>query len=199
MAPAKCVLMLVGLAVWTPVFSESATQERARAQAERDRAALRQFPEISKAAKGVSPIIDKAARNHAESSVRSASKEAMVKSRDRPANSPIASAAHNRGAIDAVSPNMKRDAAAISKKAGPGYTTIHEQPTRTAKKSYDTHTIYQGGKQVNQTKAAPRATAEHIHVQPDFNGRLHNATNPPFVAPPKPQPKPSRSSERAQQ
>ena len=37
---------------------------------QRDRDALRSFPEVDRMVKGVAPILDKAARNHAEASVR---------------------------------------------------------------------------------------------------------------------------------
>ena len=113
-----------------------ALAQSAGSQAERDRAALRQFPEVNRLAKDLSPAMDKAARNHAESSAqRATGNSATVTSRDRPQNSPIASRAHDRGAVDVVTPNMKQDASRISKAAGPGYTTIHEQPVRSQPRS----------------------------------------------------------------
>jgi hypothetical protein len=161
--------------------SVAGPKEETERQAQRDRAALSQFPEVNRAAKDVAPIIDRAARNHAESSVqRSAGTSGTITSRDRPRDSPISSRAHDRGAIDVVTPNMGRDAARISKEAGPGYTAIHEKPVRTqGGKSYDSHELYQGGTQVGASKAPPRATGEHIHLQPEFNKRLHEATSPP--------------------
>lgn len=151
-------------------------QTLAETQAERDRAALRQFPEVNKTVKDVAPIIDKAARNHAETSVNKATgNSATVTSRDRPASSPIASPAHDRGAIDVTSKNMSGNAAKISKEAGKGYTTIHEQPHRGG----DTHTVYSEGTKVKTFEKPARATGEHIHVQPDFNKRLHDAATEP--------------------
>jgi hypothetical protein len=162
--------------------TQPAPQPARPSQADRDRSALRSFPEVNRAVKGVSPIIDRAARNHAEASARKATgNSATVTSRDRPATSPIASPAHNRGAVDVVTPNMKRDASRISKQAGPGYTTIHEQPVRpkAGTGAVDRHTVYQGGNKVNSTQKPPRATGEHIHVQPEFNKRLHEAAASP--------------------
>jgi hypothetical protein len=152
------------------------------ARAEQDRAALKQFPEVNRAVKDVSPIIDKAARNHAESSASKATGgSAVVTSRDR--SGPLASPAHNRGAIDVVTPNNRADAAKISKEAGSQYTTIHEKPVRpapgSAQKPHDVHTVYSGGKQVSVSNRPPRATGEHVHVQPEFNKRLHEAANTP--------------------
>src|SRR4029077_18980012 len=148
-------------------------------QADRDRAALRQFPEVNRAVKNVSPVIDRAARNHAAQSVQKATGNgAVVTSRDRPPTSRIASPAHDRGAVDVVTPNMKQSAPQISRQVGPGYTTIHEQPKKTATgASYDRHTVYQNGAQVSSKDKPARATGEHIHVQPDFNSRLHQAAS----------------------
>ncbi len=148
----------------------------AQTQADKDRAALRQFPEVNKTVKDVAPIIDKAARNHAETSAAKATgNTANVTSRDRPANSPIASPAHDRGAIDVNTKNMSNDAGKISKEVGKGYTTIHETPH----KGGDTHSVYSEGKNVKTSEKPSRATGEHIHVQPDFNKRLHEAGSEP--------------------
>lgn len=164
----------------TVVFCSAANAQRTQAERERqaaqDRATLRQFPEVGRAARDVSPIIDRAARQEAERASRAAtSNRSTVTSRDRPANHRLSSPAHDRGAIDVTTPNMQRDAGRISREAGRNYTVIHEQPGRTR----DTHTIYQNGNRVNQTSQPRRATGEHIHVQPEFNRRLHNATRTP--------------------
>lgn len=148
----------------------------AQTQAERDRAALRQFPEVQKTVKDVAPVVDKAARNHAESSAAKATENrGIVTSRDRSANSPIASPAHDRGAIDVTTRNMSQDAARISRQTGSGYTTIHEKPQGKG----DTHVVYSNGNRVKETTRPARATGEHIHVQPEFNKKLHEAASEP--------------------
>ncbi len=160
------------IAAWL-VATQSAVAET---QAEKDRAALRQFPEVKRTVKDVAPIIDRAARNHAEASASKATGgSAKVTSRDRPASSPIASPAHDRGAVDVTTKNMPKDAKAISKQVGSGYTTIHEKPHGKT----DTHTVYSGGRNVKTSEKPARATGEHIHVQPDFNKRLHEAASEP--------------------
>lgn len=174
------ILVLVVILMSTPLYAQSRSTNSAQ-QAERDRAALRPFPEVGRAARDVAPIINRAARDHAESSVRQATgNHATVVSRDRPPNSPISSRAHDRGAIDVVTPkNMPNAAANISRQTGPGYTVIHEQPNRPASgPGTDTHTYYSGGNRVGSSPQPPRATGEHIHVQPEFNRRLHDATSP---------------------
>ena len=162
--------------VTTSTFAQSSRPT----QAEQDRAALRQFPEAQRAVRDVSPIIDRAARNEAERASQDATRNrAVVTSRDRPADSRLASPAHNRGAVDVVTPNMRSDARNISREAGSGYTVIHEQPNRPANtRGTDTHTSYRGGNQGNTSVNPPRATGEHIHVQPEFNKRLHEAARP---------------------
>lgn len=181
--PMQKIFKYIGMFLLFVFAAQSIAQTSKASQADRDRAALRQFPEIARAVKGVSPVIDRAARNHAEASMSAATgNKATITSRDRPANSPIASRAHDRGAIDAVTPNMRKDAAGISRRVGPGYTTIHEQPVRPAQQSRassrDIHTVYRGGKAGTPTSNPPRATREHIHVQPEFNKRLHEAASP---------------------
>ncbi|MDK9704784.1 MAG: hypothetical protein OEL20_16780 [Sulfuritalea sp.] len=153
-----------------------APQSFAQTQAERDRAALRQFPEVKKLVKDVAPVVDRVARNHAESSASKATENrSTVTSRDRPASSPIASPAHDRGAIDVTTRNMSKDAAKVSKEVGPGYTTIHEKPQG----KHDSHVVYSEGNKVKESTKTARATGEHIHVQPEFNKRLHEAASEP--------------------
>ncbi len=197
----QCLVLSISVYGITTAPTVLAQTTKVPTQAERDRDALRQFPEVDRAVKSVAPIIDRSARDHAERSASIATgNKATVSSRDRPASSPIASPAHNRGAIDVVSPNMGKDAARISKQVGPGYTTIHEQPKRVPPaqgKSYDTHTVYSGG----TSNKPPRATAEHVHIQPEFNKRLHEAANPPpaksQAGKPSSSPRPATSSQKS--
>ena len=183
--PRKYPLRMCALALFASWGAGQAmAQSTSAAQAHRDNAALRTFPEVHRAARDVSPIIDRAARNHAESSAqRATGNSASVTSRDRPADSPRASRAHDRGAIDVVTPNMRRDVGPISREAGRGYTTIHETPVtprpNSGTRPHDRHEIYQNGTRVNTTTNPRRATGEHIHVQPEFNKRLHDAVSPP--------------------
>ncbi|MBN9086262.1 MAG: hypothetical protein J0J01_05100 [Reyranella sp.] len=162
--------------------SPSPKQQRAQEQAARDRATLDKFPEIKQTAKGVSPIVDRVARDHAiDSAKRGTNGNATVTSQDRGPKHPLHSPAHDRGAVDVTTPkDMPGNAAKISKETGRGYLTIHEQP-KAGPKGQDVQTYYKDGKQVGQANVPPRATKEHIHVQPDFNSRLHNATAPPPV------------------
>ena len=75
--------------------------------AEWDKASLATFTEVQKLVKDVAPILDKAARRGSEATVRSVTESnGRVTSRDRNAASRIASTAHDRGAIDVVTPNM---------------------------------------------------------------------------------------------
>ena len=163
--------------------AHAGNKEETEKQAEADRASLRQFPEARDVMKGVSPVIDKAARQHAIDSARTATdNKARVSSQDRPSNGPLASRAHDRGAVDVVSPNTSSDAAKISKQAGPGYTVIHETPVRPTdgSKRYDKQELYVNGAKTKTIEVPPRATNEHNHLQPEFNKRLHEAvTDPP--------------------
>ena len=173
---ALCLLGLLATGVVSTAHAESARDRALREQAARDRATLRANPPIGRLARDVSPIIDRTARQHATEVVGRSSGSSRITSTDRSSTGPLASRAHERGAIDATTRNMRSDAPRISSAAGPGYTTIHEQPHRaTVGPSADTHTIYRNGAQVNSKVVSPRATGEHIHVQPDYNSRLHEA------------------------
>ncbi len=153
-------------------------------QGSQDKAALRQFPEVNRAVKDVAPVVKQTNRDHIEKSAqKAANNKAKSTSADRSSTSPIASPAHDRGAKDFTTKNMKKDASKVSREAGPGITTIHEKPVRptagSKEKPHDVQTIYRGGKEVKTVKTAPRATGEHIHVQPDDNKRLHEAADLP--------------------
>jgi hypothetical protein len=172
-------------AVSSPARSTVSTTrtDRVATQGQRDRAALQQFPEVGRTVRGVSPIIDRAARQHAERSAQNTTgNKAIVTSRDRPASARLHSEAHDRGAVDVVTPKMSTTAKPLSRNVGAGYTVIHERPARPAPgapgPSADIHTSYQNGRAVRSSAQAPRATGEHIHVQPDFNSRLHQAAKP---------------------
>jgi hypothetical protein len=171
----------------TPARQPAASPAPA-ARASADRASLRAYPEVRQSAQGASAVVDHVARQSAIDAARSATNgHAQITSRDRPSSSPISSAAHDRGAVDAKTRNMNTDGLAISKAAGKGYTVIHEVPRGahsaqggTASAAEDLHTVYRNGKQVGQPSAKPaRATGEHIHIQPDFNKGLHAAAAPP--------------------
>lgn len=105
-------------------------------------------------------------RQYIESTTRSTLGSGhTVTSRDRPANSPLASSAHNRGAIDIAVPQARihQDARALSRNLGPHYQAIVEQKTRTG----DLHTTYNNGVQTPRPHLEPgRATNTHIHIQP---------------------------------
>lgn len=116
--------------------------------------------------------IKEAVRRFIEQSAQAATNgKAVVTSRDRPSG-PLASPAHDRGAIDIVIPgaqDLHVDARNIARTLGPGHTTIVEEP----RFDYDRHTLYRLGSgyeqvQVFTYKVERRATAAHIHIQPDF-------------------------------
>jgi hypothetical protein len=117
-------------------------------------------------------VVKQTARTHIEDSAsRATGGSAIVTSRDR--DRTLKSPAHARGAIDVVTTdNSSSDARAISKATGPGHTTIREEPLRVPKGSTgpeaDRHTIYSDGNEVKSKVVAPRATGEHIHIQPDY-------------------------------
>jgi hypothetical protein len=179
--------LIVTFAVFAAVCTDSSaqrTQSERERQGNQDRAAMRQFPEVERSVRDVSPIIDRAARQEAERATgRATNGQHTVTSRDRPSTGRLASEAHNRGAIDVTTSNMPRDAARISREAGSGHVAIHERPARPAAgaqgPSADIHTTYRDGRQVNRTVQPPRATGEHIHVQPNYNSRLHEAARTP--------------------
>lgn len=79
---------------------------------------------------------------------------------------------------------MKNDGAKISKEVGSGYTVIHETPVKSSDgQKHDQHTVYRDGNEVKTSDKPARATGEHIHVQPDFNSRLHEAAKPDTSSP----------------
>jgi hypothetical protein len=116
--------------------------------------------------------IKEAARRFIEHSVHAATKgKAVVTSRDRPSG-PLSSPAHDRGAIDIVIPgasDLHIEAKNIARTLGPGHTTIVENP----RSDHDSHTVYRlvsGHREVQVLtyRTPKRATAAHIHIQPDF-------------------------------
>jgi hypothetical protein len=116
--------------------------------------------------------LKEAARRFIEQSAQAATNgKAVVTSRDRPSG-PLASPAHDRGAIDIVIPgaqDLHIEARKIAKTLGPGHTTIVEEP----RSDFDRHTLYRlisGHERVHvfTFKVQRRATAAHIHIQPDF-------------------------------
>jgi hypothetical protein len=175
-----CFFVLVAIVFccnWS--FGQSLSNaNRADEVSSKDQRTLRAFPEIKAAVASVSPIIDKAARNHAERQITGSNnfKGVKITSRDRSSNSKLRSIAHDRGAIDVVTRNMSVDSPRISKAVGSGYLTIHEVP-KTPSPRQDLHVLYQNGHLVGKSNMLPRATGEHIHVQPDFNKRLHAAAS----------------------
>ena len=70
--PMQKIFKYIGMFLLFVFAAQSIAQTSKASQADRDRAALRQFPEIARAVKGVSPVIDRAARNHAEASMSAA-------------------------------------------------------------------------------------------------------------------------------
>jgi hypothetical protein len=133
------------------------------------------FPEVRRLQGPISEIVKRDARNNIERSIGSKTNTYGVSSRDRPQNSPIASRAHDRGAVDFVPSShssitrMQNDARSASQRLGPGYTAIVEQPKRApVGPSADIHTSYRNGSFVRESAQPPRATGNHIHIQPDF-------------------------------
>jgi hypothetical protein len=137
---------------------------------------LQQLSAIGKLAQDLAPIIKEVARDHAIRSAQAATgNRAQVKSTDRSKKHKLHSPAHDRGAIDVVTPaNSVDDALAISKQVGPHYTVTHERPIRNGVEA-DIHTTYQAGVRGRRKIQPDRATAEHIHIQPNFNTRLNQA------------------------
>lgn len=120
----------------------------------------------------VGEVVKHVAREHIEiGTFRATEGRLPVTSRDRPGGA-LASPAHNRGAVDfgvQRSRDPHRDAQAIAYSLGPGHKVIVEHPGRFR----DVHTSYSviaptGQLRVNTYYAPPRATATHIHVQPEY-------------------------------
>lgn len=129
-------------------------------------------PQVRQMIGDVRAIVKTYNRQNIESTVRSTvGSNYTVTSRDRPADSRLASRAHDRGAIDiaprpggsAATSRIQQDAQRISGRLGPHYQAIVEQKTR----SGDLHTTYNNGVQRPKPHMEPsRATNTHIHIQP---------------------------------
>lgn len=120
----------------------------------------------------VGEVVKHVAREHIErGTVGIREGRLPVTSRDR-AGGPLVSPAHNRGAVDfgvQRSRDPHVDAQAMARSLGPGYKVIVEHPGRFR----DVHVSYAvipatGQFRVNRYYVPPRATATHIHVQPEY-------------------------------
>lgn len=129
---------------------------------------------------GVREVLRHDARTRIESAVRdSTNGRYRVTSRDR--NGPLGSRAHDRGAIDVVTPNTGtqrqfREAREISRRLGPHYNATVEQVYGGGRRgqsdfigpSFDRHTTFNNGAQGRTRIVPPRATGSHLHVQPNY-------------------------------
>jgi len=123
--------------------------------------------EYKKLAKDASEIVKHLTHQDIESTIKTINKNARITSKDKNRGA-LKSQAHDRGAIDIVTDNMKKDAASISAKLGPGYIVIHEVLGKTK----DNHIIYHNGKHIKTRKVKKKASGEHLHIQPNFNKEL---------------------------
>ena len=121
---------------------------------------------------GVRSIVNEAARQDIGRATRSVMPDARATSIDRSPRDPLYSSAHVHGAVDYSvrnSQNVDRDARAIARSLGTGYTTIHEEPMG----RQDRNTTYKLAPprtemMVRDYFVPHRATAEHLHVQPNY-------------------------------
>jgi hypothetical protein len=120
-------------------------------------------------------------RTRIENAVRnSTGGDYRVTSRDRQGG-PLASRAHDRGAVDIVTPRIGTprqfdQARDISRRLGPNFNATVEQvyggqrpgQSRYVGPAFDRHTTYNNGRRGNTRIVPPRATNNHIHVQPNY-------------------------------
>lgn len=121
-------------------------------------------------------IVRLGARSGIESTVRDATNgNYQVSSRDRSGS--LSSRAHDRGAVDVVTPQTGtraqfEQAREVSRRLGSGYTAIVEEPIRLPRgvsgPTADRNTSYSNGYAGNVRYVEPRATGVHTHVQPNF-------------------------------
>jgi hypothetical protein len=136
---------------------------------------------------GVSEVLRHDSRTRIERAVRDTTGgRYRVTSRDR--NGPLGSRAHDRGAIDVVTPNTGsarqfREAREISRRLGPNYNATVEQVYGGGRRgqsnyigpSFDRHTTFNNGTQGRTRIVPPRATGNHLHVQPNYGIDLDRA------------------------
>lgn len=126
---------------------------------------------IERSAKDMREVVKSTGRDHLEKSVQKATNgEAKVTSRDR--EGALKSPAHDRGAIDVVTRNTSTEkqhveALRMSKEAGAGHTVIVEEKGK-GQAGKDLHTVYVNGRKVSTSERPPRATGDHVHLQPEY-------------------------------
>ena len=161
--------------------SSDLNERNAQELAAKDRGFLADQTALYKFARDFDPIAKLSARESGEAAARRVFPDLQpltahpvdgrprITSEDRPSEHKLASPAHDRGSFDLVGPNMHYAARAISKETGSDYIVIHEIPHPAS----DTNEIFVNTK-LHSKRVPKRATAEHIHVQPQWNSRLHH-------------------------
>ncbi|MCU0950226.1 MAG: hypothetical protein MUC68_04000 [Burkholderiaceae bacterium] len=129
---------------------------------------------------GVREVLRHDARQRIEQAVRDTTGgRHRVTSRDR--SGPLASRAHDRGAIDVVTPRtgtpqQLREAREISRRLGPSFNATVEETygggrpgqSRYIGPAFDRHTTFNNGVQGRTRIVPPRASGNHTHVQPNY-------------------------------
>lgn len=129
---------------------------------------------------GVREVLRHDARQRIERAVRdSTGNRHRVTSRDR--GGALSSRAHDRGAIDVVTPNTGsarqfREARDISRRLGPQFSATVEEVYGGGRRgqhnyigpSFDRHTTFNNGEQGRTRIRPPRATGNHLHIQPNY-------------------------------
>lgn len=180
MSPLPASILLIALAV---LAVESHAQQRGGASATRGYSAP--SPVLTQPARrsieDLRDVIKHDARTRIERAARDSTRgDYQVTSRDRQGG-PLASRAHDRGAVDIVTPRVGTprqfdQARDISRRLGPNFNATVEQvyggqrpgQSRYVGPAFDRHTTYNSGSRGNTRIVPPRATNNHIHVQPNY-------------------------------